>query len=173
MTRTDALKPHPMRQFTGETSADGDDAVARSGMAAEVSGVASPHEQQGPSATADAEESRAEESRAPDTGPVQGGEFQLLIEKLQGWLASQGWHPSLPILKRSTRSLGLLIAVCILLRLEGGFVSTLNSIPLLGRALMLLGLLRVALFTNDNLLRQDDRKRLNERLQQLIRETIG
>lgn len=172
MTRTDALKPHPMHEPTGERSATGDDAVATSGMPEAVPGAAGPHEQEGRRPDA-AEGSSADESRAAEAEQTQGGEFQLLLEKLQDWLARQGWQPSLPILKRSTRSLGLLIAVCVLLRLEGGLVSTLNSIPLLGRVLLLVGLLRVALFARENLLRQDDRKRLNERLQQLIRETIG
>ena len=171
MTMTDSLKPHPMHEPTGERSATGDDAVATSGMPEAVPGATDPHGQEDqPDA---AEGSSTDESRAAAAEQTQGGEFQLLLEKLQGWLARQGWQPSLPILKRSTRSLGLLIAVCILLRLEGGLVSTLNSIPLLGRVLLLVGLLRVALFARENLLRQDDRKQLNERLQQLIRETIG
>ena len=170
MNRTDFLMPDPMRQPSGEMSA-AHDAVAQSGIPEDVAGTTETHGQQVP---ADAEPgNRTVDSQTPGTEAAQGGEFQLLLETFQSWLAAQGWQPSLPILKRSLMSLMLLLVVCIVLRLEGGFVSTVNSIPLLGKGLMLVGLARVALFAKDNLLRQDDRKNLNQRLQQLIRETIG
>ena len=104
---------------------------------------------------------------------AKGGEFQFLLDLLQGWVDQQGWSLSLKSLGRPIRNLLLLITTLVVLQLVSGMAETLNRIPLLGNALMLVGLVQIAIFTRHNLLRQSDRQGLRKRINTLLEDTFG
>jgi len=108
-----------------------------------------------------------------DAGKDEGGEFQALLGLLQGWIDQQGWSLSLKSLGRPIRNLFLLIAALVVFQLVSGIAEALNSIPLLGNALMLVGLVQIAVFTRHNLLRQSDRQNLRQRINTLLDDTFG
>lgn len=106
-------------------------------------------------------------------GKDEGGEFQALLDLLQSWVDQQGWNLSLKSLGRPIRNLFLLIAALVVFQLISGVAEALNSIPLLGNALMLVGLVQIAIFTRHNLLRQSDRQNLRKRINTLLEDTFG
>ncbi len=106
-------------------------------------------------------------------GPAEGGEFQFLLNLLQGWVDQQGWSLSLKSLGRPIRNLFLLITAFVVFQLVSGVAEALNRIPLLGNTLMLVGLIQIAIFTRHNLLRQLDRQNLRKRINALLEDTFG
>lgn len=106
-------------------------------------------------------------------GKAEGGEFQALLDLLQGWIDQQGWDLSLKSLGRPIRNLLLLIAALVVFQLVSGVAEALNRIPLLGNTLMLVGLAQIAIFTRHNLLRQSDRQNLRQRINALLDDTFG
>ncbi|MYF20776.1 MAG: hypothetical protein F4218_09240 [Synechococcus sp. SB0677_bin_5] len=106
-------------------------------------------------------------------GKGEGGEFQALLDLLQGWIDQQGWGLSLKSLGRPIRNLFLLIAALVVFQLVSGVAEALNRIPLLGNTLMLVGLAQIAIFTRHNLLRQSDRQNLRQRINALLDDTFG
>lgn len=106
-------------------------------------------------------------------GSGEGGEFQLLLDLVQGWVDQQGWKLSLKSLGRPIRNLFLLIATLVVFQLVSGVAEALNRIPLLGNSLMLVALVQIAVFTRHNLLRQSDRQNLRKRINTLLEDTFG
>lgn len=106
-------------------------------------------------------------------GSGEGGEFQLLLDLVQGWVDQQGWNLSLKSLGRPIRNLFLLIAALVVFQLVSGVAEALNRIPLLGNTLMLVALVQIAVFTRHNLLRQADRQNLRKRINTLLDDTFG
>lgn len=106
-------------------------------------------------------------------GSGEGGEFQLLLDLVQGWVDQQGWSLSLKSLGRPIRNLFLLIAALVVFQLVSGVAEALNRIPLLGNTLMLVALVQIAVFTRHNLLRQADRRNLRKRINTLLDDTFG
>lgn len=104
---------------------------------------------------------------------VEGGEFQFLLDLLQGWVDQQGWSLSLKSLGRHIRNLFLLITALVVFQLVSSVAEALNRIPLLGNTLMLVGLIQIAVFTRHNLLRQTDRQNLRKRINALLEDTFG
>lgn len=106
-------------------------------------------------------------------GNGEGGEFQVLLDLLQGWVNQQGWSLSLKSLGRPIRNLFLLITALVVFQLVSSVAEALNRIPLLGNTLMLVGLVQIAIFTRHNLLRQSDRQNLRKRINTLLEDTFG
>ena len=120
-----------------------------------------------PSATSVQQASRQAE------GGGEGGEFQLLLDLVQGWVDRQGWNLSLKSLGRPVRNLFLLVAALVVFQVISGVAAALDRIPLLGNALMLVALVQVVVFTRHNLLRQADRQNLRKRINTLLDDTFG
>lgn len=110
---------------------------------------------------------------ASEQGNGEGGEFQALLDLLQGWVNQQGWSLSLKSLGRPIRNLFLLITALVVFQLVSAVAEALNRIPLLGNTLMLVGLVQIAIFTRHNLLRQSDRQNLRKRINTLLEDTFG
>lgn len=106
-------------------------------------------------------------------GNGEGGEFQVLLDLLQGWIDQQGWSLSLKSLGRPIRNLFLLITALVVFQLVSGVAEALNRVPLLGNTLMLVGLVQITIFTRHNLLRQSDRQNLRKRINTLLEDTFG
>lgn len=124
-----------------------------------------------PSDTTSADPTGATEQVGDGNG--EGGEFQALLDLLQGWVDQQGWSLSLKSLGRPIRNLFLLIAALVVFQLVSGVAEALNRIPLLGNTFMLVGLVQIAVFTRHNLLRQSDRQNLRKRINTLLNDTFG
>ena len=115
----------------------------------------------------------AQQTSQQAEGSGEGGEFQLLLDLVQGWVDRQGWNLSLKSLGRPIRNLFLLIAALVVFQLVSGVAEALNRVPLLGNTLMLVALVQIAVFTRHNLLRQADRQNLRKRINALLDDTFG
>lgn len=113
----------------------------------------------------------AETAQTPAPNPIQtsvvipaeepeGGEWQLLLAKLNDWLgggkAAELWGQS----KGPLKAFGLAILALLLLRLLGAVLGTLDALPLVPGLLELVGLLWLALGAGPRLLRSEERKKL-------------
>jgi hypothetical protein len=98
----------------------------------------------------------------PGANETEGGEWHLLVEKLNKWLADaklmELWQQSQRPLKLLAGALGLLL----LLQLTGAVLGTLDAIPMLPRLLQLTGLIYLCLFASRRLVRSDERRNLIE-----------
>ena len=98
----------------------------------------------------------------PGANEAEGGEWHLLVEKLNKWLAEaklmELWQQSQRPLKLLGGALGLLL----LLQLTGAVLGTLDAIPMLPRLLQLTGLIYLCLFASRRLVRSDERRNLIE-----------
>ena len=98
----------------------------------------------------------------PNASDSEGGEWHLLMEKLNAWLADaklmELWQQSQRPLKLVGGALGLLLV----LQLTSAVLGTLDAIPMLPRLLQLTGLIYLVLFTSRRLVRSDERRSLIE-----------
>ncbi|MFM1812721.1 MAG: hypothetical protein RLZZ336_1659 [Cyanobacteriota bacterium] len=105
--------------------------------------------------------------------PQQGGEWQLLVAKLQAWWAS-GDLQSLWLQSRRPLTLlvGLLVALAVL-EVGSSVLEALGSVPLLPGLLELVGLIWVLRHGVPRLLRSQDRDRLLSEMNQRWRAFRG
>ena len=98
----------------------------------------------------------------PSASDGEGGEWHLLMEKLNGWLADaklmELWQQS----QRPLKLLGGALALLLVLQLTSAVLGTLDGIPMLPRLLQLTGLIYLVLFTSRRLVRSDERRNLIE-----------
>ncbi len=98
----------------------------------------------------------------PSASDGEGGEWHLLMEKLNGWLAEaklmELWQQS----QRPLKLLGGALALLLVLQLTSAVLGTLDAIPMLPRLLQLTGLIYLVLFTSRRLVRSDERRSLIE-----------
>ena len=98
----------------------------------------------------------------PGASDSDGGEWHLLMEKLNAWLADaklmELWQQSQRPLKLVGGALGLLLV----LQLTSAVLGTLDAIPMLPRLLQLTGLIYLVLFSSRRLVRSDERRSLIE-----------
>ena len=88
------------------------------------------------------------------------GEWKLLLSRVNGWIANADvadlWERS----KRPLTVLGWLLAALIVLKVYGAVVDTIDSLPLMGGLLELVGVIWLSRFAADRLLRRSDRQQL-------------
>lgn len=88
----------------------------------------------------------------------QGGEWQLLLARLDGWLATvnpeQLWQQS----QQPLRLLAALLALLIVTKIYGAVLETIASVPLMAGLLELVGVLWLVRYINRHLLRREDRQ---------------
>lgn len=96
----------------------------------------------------------------PSGGDAEGGEWDLLLDKLRQWIASgqlqQIWQTSRTPLTAAAGLIGLLLV----LRIYGALLGVLDSLPLLPGLLELAGLVAVVRFSLSNLVRSSDREKV-------------
>jgi hypothetical protein len=115
-------------------------------------------------ATAGAEPSIASVLEVPPLAPAgaegeaDGGEWELLIGKLQTWFhdLSGQWDR----IRGPLKGIAILVAVVIALRTYAALVGTIDSIPLISGLLELVGVIAFGRFTWDKLLRSGERQKL-------------
>jgi len=96
----------------------------------------------------------------PSGGNAEGGEWDLLLDKLRQWIASgqlqQLWQTSRTPLTAAAALIGLLVV----LRIYGALLGVLDSLPLVPGLLELAGLVAVVRFGISNLVRSSDREKV-------------
>jgi hypothetical protein len=96
----------------------------------------------------------------PSGGDAEGGEWDLLLDKLRQWIASgqlqQIWQTSRTPLTAAAGLIGLLLV----LRIYGALLGVLDSLPLVPGLLELAGLVAVVRFGIGNLVRSSDREKV-------------
>ena len=98
----------------------------------------------------------------PNASDNEGGEWHLMMEKLNAWLADaklmELWQQS----QRPLKLVGGALALLLVLQLTSAVLGTLDAIPMLPRLLQLTGLIYVVLFASRRLVRSDERRSLIE-----------
>ncbi len=92
------------------------------------------------------------------TSAEEGGEWDLLVQKLRNWIASGQLQQQLQAARTPLSLLAGLIAVLLVLRVYSAVLGVLDSIPLLSGLLELAGLVAVVQFSLTRLVRSEDRR---------------
>lgn len=96
----------------------------------------------------------------------EGGEWELLLEKLRQWIGSGQLQEQWQASRTPLSLLAGLIALLLVLRLYGALLAVIDSLPLLPGLLELAGLIAVVQFSLTRLVRSEERRSLIQGLQQ-------
>ena len=96
----------------------------------------------------------------------EGGEWELLLEKLRQWIGSGQLQEQWQASRTPLILLAGLIALLLVLRLYGALLAVIDSLPLLPGLLELAGLIAVVQFSLTRLVRSEERRSLIQSLQQ-------
>jgi len=100
-------------------------------------------------------------------GPTgEGGEWALLLSKLQDWLGSGQLQAQLQAARTPFTLVAGLIALLVVLQIYGALLAVINSFPLAPGLLELVGVIAVVRFGLVKLVRSQERRALIEGLQQ-------
>ena len=107
---------------------------------------------------------RGDSTGAGPTG--EGGEWALLLSKLQAWLGSGQLQAQLQAARTPFTLVAGLIALLVVLRIYGALLAVIDSFPLAPGLLELVGVIAVVRFGLVKLVRSQERRALIEGLQQ-------
>lgn len=96
----------------------------------------------------------------PGAKAAEGGEFQLLLDKLSGLLGDTDLNAVWQQSQRPLKLLGVAMVVIVALQLTSAVLDTLGGIPMLPRLLELVGLVWLLMFGSQRLLRSDRRQQV-------------
>jgi hypothetical protein len=96
----------------------------------------------------------------------EGGEWELLLEKLRQWIGSGQLQEQWQASRTPLSLLAGLIALLLVLRLYGALLAVIDSLPLLPGLLELAGLIALVQFSLTRLVRSEERRSLIQSLQQ-------
>jgi hypothetical protein len=96
--------------------------------------------------------------QASDAGGTEGGEWDLLMGKVNTWLEQSDLPGQWERLGGPLRGLGLLLAGLLVIKLYVALLDTLDDLPLLPRLLQLVGLIAFLNFSLTRLTRSSDRR---------------
>ncbi|WP_216910052.1 CAAD domain-containing protein [Synechococcus sp. CCY 0621] len=97
---------------------------------------------------------------SPDPAEDGGGEFELLLQKIKDWLGSGELQAQWQRFRGPLKGLAILVGVVLLLRVYASLIGTLDSLPLVGGLLELVGLIAVTRFTVTKMVRKSDREQV-------------
>jgi hypothetical protein len=103
---------------------------------------------------------------AAAAGEQEGGEWDLLVQKLRDWIASGQLQEQWQAARTPLSLLAGLIAVLLVLRVYTAVLNVLDSIPLLPGLLELVGVIALVQFSLRRLVRSEDRRQVISGLQQ-------
>jgi hypothetical protein len=89
-----------------------------------------------------------------------GGEFDLLLQKIREWFNSGELQAQWQRLRGPLRGLAILIGVVVLLRVYASLIGTIDSLPVVGGLLELVGLIALTRFSLTRLVRRSDREQV-------------
>mgnify|MGYP001403587868 CR=1 FL=1 len=110
---------------------------------------------------------------AQDSDDQQGGEWNLLVSKIQSWLDSNDLAGLWSKMRVPLRLVGALILFVLISKVYNGVLNTIDSLPLAPGLLELAGLIWLLNYVRRNLLRSEDRKRVIDRLRSAWGRVIG
>jgi hypothetical protein len=93
-------------------------------------------------------------------GEAGGGEWELLVDKLQTWFEQLDLAGQWDRIRGPLKGIAILVVVLIALRTYAAVVGTIDSIPLVSGLLELVGVVAFTRFAWDNLLRNGERQKL-------------
>ena len=96
----------------------------------------------------------------PDGEAGEGGEWDLLVGKVNAWFDGTDFRSRWESLGGPLRAAGLLLAGVVVLRLYSALIDTLGDLPLVPRLLQLVGLISVVQFCLTRLVRSSERERI-------------
>ncbi len=109
----------------------------------------------------------ARQDRAAVAGsPADGGEWALLLSKLQAWLGGGQLQAQLQAARQPLTLVAGLIALVVALQIYGALLGVIERLPLAPGLLELVGLISVIRFGLENLVRSQERRALIAGLQQ-------
>lgn len=89
-----------------------------------------------------------------------GGEFDLLLQKIREWIGSGELQAQWQRFRGPLKGLAILIGVVLLLRVYASLIGTLDSLPLVGGLLELVGVITLTRFSITRLVRKSDREQV-------------
>jgi len=89
-----------------------------------------------------------------------GGEFELLLQKIRDWFGSGELQAQWQRIQGPLKGLAILVGLLLALRVYGSLIHTLESLPLVGGLLELVGLIAVTRFSATKLVRRSDREQV-------------
>lgn len=96
----------------------------------------------------------------PGASAAEGGEYQLLLDKLSALLGDTDLNAVWQQSQRPLKLLGVAMVVIVTLQLTGAVLDTLGGIPMLPRMLQLVGLTWLVMFGSKRLLRSEGRQQV-------------
>ena len=103
----------------------------------------------------------------------EGGEWDLLQEKIQNWINSNQLASLWQQLKLPVQILGVVIALALVLQIYGGIMRTIAALPLAPRLLEFVGLIYVTNFSARRLVKTSERKKALQSLRERWSQVIG
>ena len=102
---------------------------------------------------------------ASPTEPGAGGEWALLVAKVQDWIGSGALQDSFQRYRSPLQLFGVLLGAVLVLRLVGAVLGAIEGLPLVPGLFELAGVVWLANFSATRLVRAQERRRLLEALQ--------
>lgn len=96
----------------------------------------------------------------------EGGEWELLVEKVKQWIASGQLQQQWQTARTPITLVAGLIGLLLVLRIYGGLLGVVESVPLLPGLLELVGVISVVRFSLTRLVKSDDRHQVIDGLKQ-------
>lgn len=109
----------------------------------------------------------------PSAEAEAGGEWELLLSKINQWLESGELQSTLQRLRNPLLALGALLGLVLVLRVYGALLGAIDSLPLLPGLLELAGVIWLARFAINNLVRSSERQALISTLQRRWKAFLG
>ena len=96
----------------------------------------------------------------------EGGEWELLVEKVKQWIASGQLQQQWQTARTPITLVAGLIGLLLVLRIYGALLGVVESVPLLPGLLELVGVISVVRFSLTRLVKSDDRHQVIDGLKQ-------
>ncbi|MEC8442467.1 MAG: CAAD domain-containing protein [Cyanobacteriota bacterium] len=126
-----------------------------------------------PVPTATPDPAIAETISIPADSTASGGEWELLVEKVQGLVNADQLKGLWNQWKLPVRLLGGVIVLILVLQVYGGIIRTIAAVPLAPGLLELVGLIWLANFSTRNLIRNSDRANVIANLRERWNKVVG
>lgn len=129
-----------------------------------------------PSAAAPSIATTIDVPAATGAGPVpaaDGGEFELLLQKLNQWISSGALQEQWQAVRTPLSLLAGLIALLLVVRVYGALLAVIESLPLLPGLLELVGVITLTRFGLHRLVRTEDRQQVIQGLRDRWQAFLG
>ena len=110
---------------------------------------------------------------AQETSTDEGGEWDLLVEKVKAWIESKQLGSLWDQARLPLRLIGGLILFVIVSTVYSGILGTINKVPLAPRLLELTGVIWLLNFARCNLVRSSDRKQVIDAVGSTWNKVVG